>query len=539
MNVVWLSCRKDTPGRGYWDQTLLEQILVNCNHYTEVSPDLDGAVVIIPGAYQGQYIDQINQELAKLQWCLVIITSDEENNFPIDSLKHDNMVIFADYPNDKYKNVARWLPIGPARQSTHKIQEKTLNWSFAGQITHPGREAYAEQLRLRKREKKDGELVETKGFAQGLDKSNYHLLLGKSKVVPAPAGPCSPDSFRLYEAIEAGAVPIPPEREFWLKIFSTVPFPTIDEYEQLNGYIDDAVSQYPMLNNEVQVWWLNERRKIKYDIFSTVEKLSGANYGEMITVIIPVSPIKSHPDTSILDETIASVRHHLPDAEIIITFDGVREEQKDRSADYEEFKRRVLWKCFSEWNNVLPIIFEEHTHQVGMAKEALTMIDTPLLLYVEQDTPLTTDMEIDWDSVFGAIEEGLGDMVRFHFESRIPKEHQHMMLGTVLEGLEGDKQLEYIRTCQWSQRPHVASVAFYRRILDAYFTPNAVSFIEDKMHGVAHESYIRDGLLGWNQFRILIYTGDVYGDDKSGNIKRSYHTDGRAGEQKYDDTQVF
>jgi hypothetical protein len=64
-----------------------------------------------------------------------------------------------------------------------------------------------------------------------------------------------------------------------------------------------------------------------------------------ITVVIPVSPIKSHPDTAILDETLDSVRYHHPTAEIILTFDGIREEQSRRWHDYEEFIRRALWRA--------------------------------------------------------------------------------------------------------------------------------------------------------------------------------------------------
>ena len=61
-----------------------------------------------------------------------------------------------------------------------------------------------------------------------------------------------------------------------------------------------------------------------------------------ITAVIPVSPIKSHPEIGILTETLDSIRHHLPDAEMIVTFDGVREEQEDRRGDYEEATRRTL-----------------------------------------------------------------------------------------------------------------------------------------------------------------------------------------------------
>lgn len=524
--VFWLSKKDGTPGRGYWDQNLLEELLIDFNHLevSSINPGYKGGIVIIPGAYQAPYIDEINQELNKLHWCIVIVTSDEENNFPLDELKHPRMKLFANYYNDKTKNVDHWLPIGPAR-SVVALTDKIHNWAFMGQITHDERREYAKVLRKRD----DGFLLETDGFAKGLEPLEYHKVLASTKVVPAPGGPISEDSFRLYEAIEAGAVPIPAKPDFWENVFGQVPFPVIEKYEQLDGYINDAISQYPKLNNEVQIWWLQQKHRIKRDIHKAIEEF-GDNppITYMTTIIVPVSPIKSHPDTVILDETLSSVRFHYPDSKIIVTLDGVREEYKDRENDYEEFKRRFIYEA-SQDKNILILNFKEHTHQVGMAREAMKYVDTPLILYIEQDTPLVTDMPFDWGKLSNYLLTGDSNMIRFHFESVIPKPHEHMM-----HGMEEIKQykLPLMRTSQWSQRPHLATKAFYDRILRDYFSEDAKSFIEDKMHSVLHTAYLDNGTLGWHQFKVHIYCPE-------GNIKRSYHTDGRAGEEKYDDTQTF
>lgn len=244
----------------------------------------------------------------------------------------------------------------------------------------------------------------------------------------------------------------------------------------------------------------------------------------MITAVVPISPIKSHPDTSVLDETLHSIRWALPDTEIILTFDGVRPEQEHRRRDYNEFTRRAIWSADHNFGNMLPLLFDDHHHQSGMMRAALNKIDTPLVLYVEQDTPLVLDEPIDWETITQFVASGQSNVVRLHHEAQIPPDHNHMM-----HGMESG----FIRTSQWSQRPHIASLAYYRRILDAHFTPNARCFIEDKMHGVLEQAYNVDGIAGWNQHRVHIY------DPGNGNMKRSYHIDGRAGEAKYDDSQVF
>ena len=70
---------------------------------------------------------------------------------------------------------------------------------------------------------------------------------------------------------------------------------------------------------------------------------------DKITVIVVTSVLPSHPSTHIVDETIMAIRQHLPNSEIILQIDGLREEQKDRQADYDEYKTKLLWKCLSSW----------------------------------------------------------------------------------------------------------------------------------------------------------------------------------------------
>jgi hypothetical protein len=81
------------------------------------------------------------------------------------------------------------------------------------------------------------------------------------------------------------------------------------------------------------------------------------------------------------------------------------------------------------------------------------------------------------------------------------------------------------RTRQWSQRPHLAGAGYYADMLQSEFSPQARCFIEDRMHSIASSHPERH--------RLAIY------HPETGNVKRSYHLDGRQGDPKFDDEQVW
>jgi hypothetical protein len=227
-----------------------------------------------------------------------------------------------------------------------------------------------------------------------------------------------------------------------------------------------------------------------------------------ITIVVVTSILPSHPDTLILDETIASVRSHFPENEIILQIDGLREERLERKDAYDEFKSRVLWKCLHQWKNVLPIIFDEHSHQTNMMKETIGLVQTAAIVYVEGDAPLTPDIEIDWQKCLDLLEYEKANTIRFHFEASIPVEHEHLMFG-----LEDG----FMKTTQWSQRPHLSLTKYYREVVLPACDER--TFIEDKFHGVVQDD-------GWDKHKLWIYHPE-------GSIKRSYHLDGRAGTRKF------
>lgn len=544
--VIWQNYDKGSPKRGYWDQGFLELLFegkiwktpfwFEFKHYNdlqELPKDTEGAIIVLPARYNAGQEKRLNNDIKRLKWVLLIIGGDEENVFAWEKIEHPRIKIWVMTPNPKRHKVDFVLGEGFRKEAPDLIKnlDKTLDVFFCGQITHERRQLCKEKLETLEVKK---ECIYNDSFAQEtITAKEYYEKMSQTKVVPCPSGTVTPSSFRVFEALEAGAVPVVDSKtpngsfpdNYWEFLFENPPFPIFKDYEQLPGYIMDTLEHYPEINNKVFSWWQGYKRQVAYKLTDHIIELSGQKEFEtlrdLITVVVCSSPIKSHPDTSMIEKTIADVRVQLPECEILLMLDKDRPEYQKWHDNYQEYIRRIIGLC-NKWENVLPVVFEEFGHQSGNTKAILELVRTPLMLFVEHDAPLTPDCKIEWQELSQAILCGEANVIRFHHESHILDGHKHLMIGEPQE-VCGTRMT---KTIQWSQRPHLASVAYYRRMVEDYFSKDAKTMIEDVMHGKVISDYQKDGLSGWFNHRVWIYTPE-------GNIKRSYHTDGRGSEQKY------
>jgi len=204
--------------------------------------------------------------------------------------------------------------------------------------------------------------------------------------------------------------------------------------------------------------------------------------------------------------------------------------------DYDEYKNRVLWKCLHEWKNVLPIIFDEHSHQSTMMKKTINLVQTPLILYIEGDLPLRTDRDIDWNKCLDMFEYNKANTIRFYLREEMPQEHVHMMCG---------QEDIFIKTVQWSQNPHLSFTSYYKNII----LPNIGerNYIEDEFYGKAqtdceylpNEERIVDTpyvfkIRNWEAHKMFIYY-----PDNGQNVSRVLHLDGRQSTRKFTQDDEF
>lgn len=561
--VLWATLHPETAARGYWDQGILEELFAGrlgrlpggatFEHWlptgavelaltvTTLTYGRQGAVVVVPGRMNAGREDELGEILAGLPWCVLIVTSDEEHLFDpkvvARRLDPDRSAVWWQTPPPSRcgEDWFRILPLGyragtPARgrevRPPGRWADRWLGALFAGQVTHARREQAVAAL-----DGKSGALVlGTSLFGSGVPHDAYLRLLGSSRWAPCPSGPVCHETFRTWEALEMGAIPLLdgriPDGEladgstYWRAVLGeegwAVLGDVVDDWRALvvNSGILYAVSSDDRWRAAwVDAWWQWRKRALVRDLFDDIGQTRPADaLADRVTVLMPTSPIESHPSTLILDQTVASIEERLPGVEIFLLIDGIRAEQQNYSQRYLDYVETVLEWCRHR-PNITPMLFPRHSHQVEMTRRALAEVRTPTVLFVEHDTPLDGDLPVA--QILDSIEGCPIDLVRLHHETEIPSEHDYLMAGHAVL----DSGLPVMTTRQWSQRPHFASTRWYRDRLAESFPSGYVGMIEDRLHGVVQSE-------PWERWRLGIYHPD-------GPIKRSGHLDGRGSDEKW------
>lgn len=496
--ITWKSFI-DSPDSHYWDQTMLTDLLEGID-YAEI--------LVTPGHWRDGQV--INDYLDKPT--LVMITSDEEGDCPFWEVNYHPVWKMTPNLALAYRP-DRAVPLGYTPHTRPALLKlgmpiKKGSWFFAGQVTNPRRHSCLEALR----ELPGGELIETEGFTLGISTDEYMRRMWEASWVPCPAGNVRPATFRMWEALEAGAVPIldatspAGDQEYWPFVLGDHPFTVLADWSQ----VGEVMSQPPPL---VGPWYSGFKAKFKRDIWNAWISLTSEPIlapADRITAIVTASPIPSHPGFEILSETVESVRERLPGNKIIIAFDGPHD--SDSRSTYEEHIRRVCYHANLYWPETQIYYSGVWKHQAGTIKDVLPLVYTEeaTVLMMEHDTPLTG--QIPFARCAELLYEGTFNSIRFHHESSIPEEHNYLMAGVYEFG-----GMTVTKTAQYSQRPHVALLSSVKELL-APLPQDARTFVEDWIYGPMTRK-------PWPEARMGIYTPE-------GDIKRSYHTDGRAGTEK-------
>lgn len=256
-------------------------------HQDTMSGAYNGAVVVLHGEHLRNVSFKVAADMSALPWALVVVIGDEASVFPTSwVMNQPNRVLWQQMPVPGFYNHAkRKLICGyPHDAQMHLANydvmavDRPLDWFYSGQVNHIRRRQCIEELQHLHGV---GQVIQTPGFWQGLDRAVYYRRMAEAKIVPCPAGASTPDTLRVAEALEAGCVPIADglhyrigyPRGYWQYVFEEEPpFPIIEDWRTLQVVMDRQLADWPNNRNRCVEWWKNYKRKMvswmQEDIFS-------------------------------------------------------------------------------------------------------------------------------------------------------------------------------------------------------------------------------------------------------------------------------
>jgi hypothetical protein len=251
--------------------------LYGCEHQCSLDgwPKV-GCIMVLHGgnetrwAGRGETIAQkINEVTANLPWMIFVSIGDESSEFPLRLLNHPNKKVWCQTPLPSTQ-ADRFLIEGFPAGTKKTRCERSETFAFLGQVTHHRRYDCVKHLQRYWFMHGNGTIIQTDGFGKGVPHKEYLEALSQAKIVPCPSGPASPDTFRIWEALECGAVPIVDSRSlrdetvgFWPVVLGDHPLPVIDDWSMLPEVMDAVLADYDRIQHFCQYWWKSYRLSFK------------------------------------------------------------------------------------------------------------------------------------------------------------------------------------------------------------------------------------------------------------------------------------
>ena len=175
------------------------------------------------------------------------------------------------FNNDKITCIPIGYKSGPNFQNKEIIKRKFL-WSFMGTIHGASRYDLIHQ----NQNLKPNFINKTSSFASGesLDSEKYYEILYDSIFIMVPHGYIHPESYRLYETLEAGCVPIIENpHNFYDNFLPKNPLIKINLWKESSEIIKKLFNDKNKLkekSNEINLWWKNYKKNLQNQFKSKI-----------------------------------------------------------------------------------------------------------------------------------------------------------------------------------------------------------------------------------------------------------------------------
>lgn len=158
--------------------------------------------------------------------------------------------------------------------------ERRHLWSFAGDMKKYTRGEMLDAMSVLG----DGHRHLTEGFnaADCLPIDEYRALLDDTKIVPCPSGWSNLETFRVYEALDAGCIPIVecrPGFDYFTDLLGAHPMPTVTRWSEAIDIVrhllkEDRIEQ---TRRECHAWWLAYKERLAGDVADFARHVLGGS----------------------------------------------------------------------------------------------------------------------------------------------------------------------------------------------------------------------------------------------------------------------
>ena len=225
-------------------------------------------------------VDSSIEEKSKLYKKLNMICSkiflfhlgDESGSYDLLPVYNNCSYIWRTFCSNKYfeNNKVKCIPIGYKSEILNKQKNnRKYKWAFTGTPHKSSRHDLLFQFSdikpffCHKTEKFDVKII-------SVDEMNE--VLSSTEFIPCPNGFFHPETYRLYEALECGCIPIVENAyKYYDRLFPNNPFIKIDKWADAKPIIKGwGSNQIKQKREECRIWWSGEKNKIQDFIRSKV-----------------------------------------------------------------------------------------------------------------------------------------------------------------------------------------------------------------------------------------------------------------------------
>lgn len=189
-------------------------------------------------------------------------------------------------------------------------------------------------------------------------------------------------------------------------------------------------------------------------------------YNRKLCVIITASPIKSHPSTKHIDETIKSLGNLIlpEDTKIILAHDY--HGNSELTKGYLEYIE-VLSEKYKNNSNFIITVRESHGHLTGNVRNAFNYVDSKYVLLVQHDFPFIRTVDIvkvieDMDN-----NPNLKN-IRFNKRKNVEDHCDKITMNrsiNIFNNYNVIGNYEYVSTPCWSDNNHISPSQHYRDVI--------------------------------------------------------------------------